>query len=279
MKIGILRRRRLGNTSCKEISNKSENEIKIIRNDKIDQNENYDLVIRWGTTSTINANDFLNSAEAIRKVNNKVGCRRTMLENGISCPKINNVDYPFILRPTLHSQGKDLYLCNNDEEYQTSVAKLNGRPHYISEYIKKDEEWGVFIFQGRVSSMIKKVPKNEAALEAIAWNVSQGSHTFENVNWDDWNIEVGVESLKAIELFDLDFGRVDVIVKDGIPYVLEINSAHSLTSEYRQTLFAKCLDWFVEKGKPQNQLNYEKCKTYKSIIHPVLRQNQTGSNL
>jgi predicted ATP-grasp superfamily ATP-dependent carboligase len=279
MKVGILRRQKLGNTSCREISKKSQHEIKIIRNDKINPSEKFDLIVRWGTTSDINSDNFLNHTDAIRSVNNKVGCRTKMLDAGISCPQINNIDYPFILRPTLHSQGKDLYLCNNIEDFNNGVAKLKGRPHYISEYIKKDEEWGIFVFQGRISSMIKKEPKTEEAKNAIAWNVSQGSHTFENVNWDQWDIKVALESLKAMKLFNLDFGRVDVIVKDGVPYVLEINSAHSLTSEYRQTIFAKCLDWFIEKGKPSNELDYENCKSYKSIIHPSLRENQTGSNL
>lgn len=279
MKIGILRRRRLGRTSCKEISNNSKHQIDVLSNYKLKGNEKYDLVVRWGTVSEIDSDNFLNPSEGIKAVNNKVHCRKVMLENGVSCPKINNVDYPFILRPTLHSQGKDLYLCNNETEFNEGVSKLNGKPYYISEYIKKDEEWGVFVFQGRITSMIKKEPKTEEAKNAIAWNVSQGSHTFENVNWDNWNTLVGIESLKAMKLFNLDFGRVDVIVKDNVPYVLEINSAHSLTSPYRQETFAKCLDWFIEKGKPVNELNFEECKTYKSLIHPALRINKNEKNL
>ena len=279
MKIGIIRRRRLGRTSCKAIAANSKYKIDQLFNYKPLPSEKYDLIIRWGTVSDIEADAYLNNKAAIQAVNNKAGARRLMLENNISCPKINNVDFPFILRPTLHSQGKDLYLCNNKEEYEAGLAKIGNRPTYISEYIKKDEEWGVFIFQGRVTSMIKKEPKTQAAKDAIAWNVSQGSHTFENVGWDQWDINVAKEAVKAALLFDLDFGRIDVIVKDNVSYVLEINSAHSLTSPYRQETFAKCLDWFIENGKPQNKLDFNNIKSYRSIIHPALRINQKETNL
>lgn len=275
MKIGILRRKGLGNTSCRAIRQNSQHKIDIIRNDRI-PNEEYDLIIRWGTITNINAKNFLNETQSINKANNKYISRKLMLDNGVQCPQFTE-DVPCIIRPHHHSQGKKLYYCTTAQEVAQAKAKLNN--YYSSEYIAKDEEWGVFVFNNRVTSMIKKTPKTQIAKDSIAWNVSQGSHTFENVRWEDWNIEVAKQGLKAVSAIGLDFGRVDIMVKDNTAYVLEVNSAHSMTSEYRQQTFAKCLDYFISNGTVKNELNLDECKTYKSIIHPALRENQKGTNL
>lgn len=281
MKIAILRRKRLGNTSCHAIKNNSKYQIDVIRNDHI-PSEKYDVLVRWGTTSNFSSEKTLNKTPSIQLANNKAKSRQVMVDSGVNCPKMGSqAGFPCIVRPEHHSQGRRLYLCKNQTELNNAIAKINkfGKNHYVSEYITKDEEWGVFVFQGRVTSMIKKVPKTQEAKKAIAWNVAQGTHAFENVNWDGWNLPVAIEGLKAIECIGLDFGRADIIVKNGVPYVLEVNSAHSLTSEYRQEIFAKCLDYYIEKGAPQNKLDLTNIKSYRSIIHPALRVNTQAINL
>lgn len=284
MNIVLLRRKKLGHTSCKGISEFSKNNVKVIRNDK-ELLENPDVLVRWGCTSQYPAKKTLNKTEAIHLVNDKLATRKMLLENGIETPNLVNnllgsepVKYPIIIRPIKHSQGKNLFFCNNYLEAKEAVNKINGE-FYASEYIPKDREFGVFVFQNRVTSVIEKVPKTENANESIAWNVAQGTHFFENVPWSEWNIQVATLALKAMKVVNLDFGRVDIIVKDGKPFVLEINSAHSLTSEYRQEVFAKCLDYFVEIGTPEKEINFENVGTYKSIIHPALRVNKQGINL
>ena len=284
MKIRILRRRGLGNGSTLGIKEFSNNEIEIIRNDK-EIPEDTDLLIRWGCTSQFPSKKTLNKVEAIRAVNNKFTSRKLMQDAGVSVPKlyekdIDEFNYPVIIRPVFHSQGKDLILANNIDEVIAGVNEIydNGKEVYISEYIKKDSEFGVFIFDNRVTSVIKKVAKREGANDELAWNVAQGSHSFQNVRWSEWNMDVIKECLDAWKCFDLTFGRIDVMVKDGKPYILEINSAHSLTSEYRKKTFAKCLDYYIENGKVKNEINIDEIKTYKSIIHPAIRKNKLGNN-
>lgn len=284
MKIRILRRRGLGNTSTKAIKQYSNNDIEIIRNDAIIP-EDTDLLIRWGTRSHFPSKKTLNKSQAISDVNNKYTSRKKLQEVGISVPKLvtygDDVNFPVIVRPEFHSQGKVLYFCNSRNEIQEAINELISKEKgsYVSEYIKKDQEFGVFIFNNRVTSVIEKKPKSEEAKNTIAWNVAQGTHKFENVRWSNWPINVCIEALKAFKEFNLDFGRVDVIVKDDISYILEINSAHSLTSEYRQRIFAKCVDYYVENGSVVNDINFEEIVSYKSIIHPVLRINKLGKNL
>ena len=279
--IVLLRRRKLGNTSCNAIKEFSNNNIQVIRNDRYIP-ENIDLLVRWGCTSKVNSKKTLNKTEAIHAVNNKINSRIIMQKAGISVPKLytKDITFPCIVRPTKHSQGRNLWLCYNQRELIKVLNKpiINRLGFYISEYIPKDNEYGIFIFNNRVTSVIEKVPKSIEAKNAVAWNVAQGTHSFENVNWENWPIEACIESLKAIKLFNLDFGRVDVIIKHGIPYILEINSAHSLTSPYRQELFAKCLDYYIEKGEVKNEIDFKKVKTYKSIIHPAIRLNNNKLN-
>jgi predicted ATP-grasp superfamily ATP-dependent carboligase len=67
----------------------------------------------------------------------------------------------------------------------------------------------------------------------------------------------------------LDFGGVDIIVdKYGIPYVLEINSAPSQTSPYRQQCVAKVFDYIVENGKETISLGSS--GKYLRYIHPAI---------
>lgn len=287
MNVVILRRKKLGFGSCMAIKAKSVNNIKVLRNDNIPANmEKPDLLIRWGCNSQLNSKKTLNKVEAMSLTNNKLESRYLFQERGIKTPKTSQtlieIPYPMIIRPTNHSQGKQFYYCEDIIEATNAINKIAGagKSYYISEYIPKVREFGVFIFNGRVSSMIEKVPKNELAKEAYAWNVAQGTHTFENINWDNWHIESCIESLKAVKALDLDFGRVDIIVdEEGNSYVLEVNSAHSLTSEYRQEVFAKCLDYFIENGSTEKEINFENVQSYKSIIHPALRVNAQGINL
>ena len=96
---------------------------------------------------------------------------------------------------------------------------------------------------------------------------------FDNVRWGEWPTKVVDAALKAAKVGKLDFGGVDVMVDaEGKPYVLEVNSAPSQTSEYRQRCVAKCFDYIVTKGKEHfADVEYTPRRTWKSYIHPALR--------
>lgn len=283
MKVVILRRKGLGNNSTKGIKEFSNNDITIIRNDA-EIPDDTDLLIRWGCTSQYKAKKTLNKVESISAVNDKYLTRKMLEAADVSSPELytdlKDTKYPCIIRPHNHSQGRHLYLCNIQEEVISAVEKLNAlnKDVYCSKYIKKDREFGVFVFDNRVWSVIEKVSKVENGNDAIAWNVAQGTHSFENVRWNDWDMNICKLALEAVKPFGIDFCRVDIIMKDNVPYVLELNSAHSLTSDYRKKCFAKCLDYFIENGRVKNDIDFEKVQTYKSIIHPAIRKNNKQKN-
>ena len=272
----LLRRRKLGNTSCNAISRNAETPFIVRRND-VSSPMPRDLryLFRWGCTSPFEAPVTVNTAIAISSVGNKKGFRRILQEAGI-CPRTwfdsSEISQDSLLsgpvfRPAVHHQGRNIWRVQS----MGSLLELSRRfpDHYLSEFIDKVAEYRVFVVQGRVVCVARKYPANAGDL---AWNVFRGGR-FVNVNWGDWNLRVVKIALKAMELSELDFGGVDVMVdEEGNAYVLEINAAPSLTSDYRQRCFALSFDYIVRNGKDKIPL-IDKKGGYRKFIHPAIDPN------
>lgn len=271
----ILRRRKLGRGSCRAIAAKSVQGIKVVRNDKpIPQP--YWVLFRWGCTSEVPDKaivDTINTAKAIHQVNDKSGFR--MLLNGHElCPStfLDPKDVPgeyveggMVVRPRTHSRGRNLKVTYTFRELVSAMHGY-GVGAYCSVLVKKVAEYRVFVVQGRVVCVARKTPGNP---DQVAWNVAQGGR-FDNVSWSDWPLKAVKVSVEAFNLSSLDFGGVDVMVDaDGNAYVIEINSAPSLTSDYRQTCFAKAFDYIIANGKARIPLIEEK-GGYLKFIHPAI---------
>jgi len=278
MKTVILRRRKLGRTSCREIANFCQSDVVVVRNDQAFPND-VNLVIRWGATSNVPVQNVLNTAAAIHTVGDKAGFRKVMMDDWVAkgtphplCPPTffdgsaaPVIEYPLVVRPKVHAQGKHVYLVNNAQELATAVARC-GAGWYASSYINKVAEYRVAFVQGRVAWVAKKTPGNP---EAVAWNVAQGGR-FDNVLWGDWPLKAVKASRQAFMLSGLDFGGVDIMVDaNGEVFVLEINSAPSQTSPYRQECVAKCFDWVIANGKQPIPI-IEGLGDWKKFIHPAL---------
>ena len=161
-----------------------------------------------------------------------------------------------------------MFACNTIDEVAAAVGRCGDNP-YISKFIPKVAEYRVFCGQGRAICVARKTPANP---NDVAWNVAKGGR-FDNVRWDDWPLKAVKVSLQAFALSGLDFGGVDIMVdKQGECYVLEINAAPSLTSEYRQKCFARFFDYVITNGKETIPLVKEK-GGYSKFIHPAIAEN------
>lgn len=273
----ILRRRKLGFTSCREIARQMSNNCAVLRNDRaaaqisLAANGN-NYVFRWGCTALVpNEAKVVNTVKAIQRVNNKTGFRRILNEHGL-CPKtwFNILELPqdggpYVVRPRVHAQGRNLHVANNNYE-ANEAAYLCGEGYYISELINKVAEYRVFVAQGRVVWVAQKTPGNP---DDIAWNVAHGGR-FDNVRFGEWPLRVVKCAVEGFNLSGLDFGGVDVMVDaDGRPYILEINSAPSQTSPYRQSCVAKVFDYIIENGKGNIPLT-EARGGWRKFIHPAV---------
>lgn len=294
----IVRRKGLGNGSTKAIVNymkQMNKDINLFRhsnrgwmqwlnNHWIRNNlQECNGILRWGYTGEMDFpdNKTINLSKHIHFVNNKPACRKFLIEKGIKCPVtwFNKEDVRgaiilgrdnIIGRPTNHAQGKNLYVSRSLTDINNDRIST-----YWSEIIEKDREFRVYTFFGRIIMVAEKVP-TDIGRERLAWNHFGGGAVFNNVRWGDWPIESCKEALKASNAVGIDFAGVDVMEKDGNPFILEINSAHSLTSEYRQETFAKAMCWlddqFNELGHKPDHFPYpEHIRTYKSMILPYLR--------
>ena len=281
----MLRRRKLGKTSCREVSGNMEDCV-VVRNWMDDPwPEKVDYVFRWGCTSNLpRALNVVNKSEAIHRVSDKRGFRM-ILDAERLCPLTwgNKEDFygdsiqgdycyrPFIVRSATHAQGRGLWYfdscINTDGEHDADelFRYLGEGNYYINEFIPKVAEYRVFVVSGRVAWVAKKTPGNP---DAVAWNVNQGGR-FDNVRWGDWPLAVCHAAIQAFHLTGLDFSGIDVMEDgDGKPYVLEANSAPSQTSPYRQECTAKAFQWIVDHGRDVIPLGA--AGKYLPIIHPAL---------
>lgn len=271
----FLRRKKLGLTSCKSIRALS----KMIVKGKIMGQKLYDdpdmVCIRWGTTAQVPQKKVFNTAEAIHEVNDKKTFRLKLAANKLAPDSWSDVNYwiaahkplPVIIRPAEHAQGKHCYKCDTEAQVRDIVRKFPN--YYISAFIDKVEEYRVFVAQGRAVWVAKKTPGNP---KDVAWNVARGGR-FDNVRFADWPLKAVKTSIAAFNLSSLDFGGVDIMVDAGGGcYVLEINSAPSQTSPYRQGCVAKVFDYMLVTGKERIPLKQEK-GGYTKFIHPAIDAN------
>ena len=281
MTIVMLRRRKLGNGSCTGIKQFSNKIGAIVRNDKPFPADTT-MVIRWGTTSNVPCRDVVNTAEAIHRVGDKAGFRGVLMNDYADdpdqpyplCPFTyfdeddvphGGYDFPLVVRPATHSQGRNVHLVRTAAEMAVATQAC-GAGWYASPFIDKVSEYRVTFVQGRVCWVAKKTPGNP---QDVAWNVARGGR-FDNVLWSDWPLKAVKISREAFLLSGLDFGAVDVMLDaDGRPYVIEINSAPSQTSPYRQECMSKCFDYLIEHGKAAIPVTEER-GGWKKFIHPAL---------
>lgn len=280
----MLRRRKLGRTSCREIARLSNGNITVVRNDLVNANtfNGHDTVIRWGCTADVpNGIRVINKASAIHEVNDKLGFRRILQEAGLCpmtwfsfaqfCEEKNtppevNMGFTVVVRPSRHAQGRNLHVCTGLYEVRQACRRYGEGNYYISELINKVAEYRVAVVQGRAAWVAQKTPGNP---QDVAWNVARGGR-FDNVRWDDWPLKAVRTAIEAFNLSSLDFGGVDVMVdQDGNCYILEINSAPSLTSPYRQECMSKCFNYILANGKERIPLVQER-GGYRKFIHPAI---------
>jgi glutathione synthase/RimK-type ligase-like ATP-grasp enzyme len=260
-------------SSVKGIAGFSKTGIRWVRSDRGIPED--DLFIRWGCTCNLPEGKVLNSAKAIHQVADKLGFRR-VLNKAELCPKTWFDKYlphdvgKVVLRTRTHHQGRGLWVYDaNSLALGLKMIDLGPNGFYVNKFIDKVAEYRVCVVQGRAVWVTVKTPGNP---NDVAWNVNKGGR-FDNVRWDDWPLKAVKKSIEAFNLSDLDFGGVDVMVdKEGECYILEINSAPSLTSPYRQECMAKAFDYIVANGKDRIPL-VEGRGGYTKFIHPAINGN------
>jgi glutathione synthase/RimK-type ligase-like ATP-grasp enzyme len=252
-------------------------QAQVVRNDSYHAIPHDGVVVRWGCTSNMYRPDVtvINGSDAIHKCNDKAAARMLLQEAGVPVPRTwLTVDdwlmaeappyLSFIVRPRNHSRGRNL-LRSTDHILITQFLQEHGGG-YISDHIPKVREVRVFVANGRAVWVAEKTPGNP---QDVAWNVARGGR-FDNVKWGDWPMPAVRAAVAASNVIGTDFAGVDVMLDaDNNPYVLELNSAPSQTSPYRQLCSAKAFKWMHDhRGETLPVVTEGGWKEY---IHPAIR--------
>lgn len=244
------------------------------------KNFNFDnsVIIRWGTRENITANNSIiyNKAGAIANATDKLISRQLFIKNDVSAPRLLNHidDYNsgvVIARPYIHSKGKNLIVLNNKQELQNHWR--NG--WYYSEFIDKVREFRVHVGHSKVLALMEKHNPNNGS---IAWNRAQNdTEPFTRIKQaeaDDQNLlSVLQEAIKAVNALGLDMGGVDVMLdKDGIAYVLEVNTASTLNSSPKVAeMWSKYWQWLLRINSKRDHWDFLVFKKASSLFW---KQNQ-----
>lgn len=282
----LLRRRKLGRGSTNGIKDAMENEAQVVRNWRTGDwpREPPAYIFRWGCTSNVPYEEWytiVNSARSIHWCSDKKQGRLDMQEAGVPVPITwdamhfrqteENTNFTYVLRRSVHSQGRDLW-HGSWADIMDAMEDNNVTDGYVSEFIDKVAEYRVMVVCGRAVWVARKTPGNP---EDVAWNVAAGGR-FDNVRWGEWPLAVVKAALQAADVSDTDFCGVDVMVDAaGNPYVLEVNSAPSQTSPYRQQCVAKAFDYIVTNGKDHFP-SPERFDSWKDVIHPAVWSRDNG---
>ncbi len=215
-----------------------------------DFNFDNSIIIRWGTRESIYpANSIIyNKATAIGNATDKLMSRQLFAEKGVSAPRLLNQvdDYKegiIIARPFIHSKGRNFVVLNNKQELENHWRD----GWYYSEFVDKVREFRVHVGHSKVLAVMEKHNPNNGNL---AWNRAQNDTEpftrIKQAETDEQNLlSVLQEGIKAVNALGLDMGGVDVLLdKNGVAYVLEVNTAPTLNSSPKVAeMWSKYWEW------------------------------------
>ena len=261
----------------------------VSKNERQTLPDNRETLVRWGAmgdnTRVMADPVLINSPGSIAASSKKGNFRMKMQLNSISTPNTNMIDngmisisehavrnfvYPVIVRPNHHFGGSGFYFCNNIQEVNEALLEIEGW-RYVSEFIRKDYEFRFYVFEGRIVAVAEKHSANGSR---ASWNLERGyDDAWTILPRSKWVRRGALQAIEAMDVACLDFGAVDIIVKRDInahrrmqPYVLEINTAPRILSDYVTTCIAKAFVFSAENEcEPERpELN----AGWRDYIHP-----------
>lgn len=194
--------------------------------------------VNWGRNR---ANTELNPD--ISNVTNKRRMRELFRDNDVPMPKMYNADLEAICatggvlvgRPDYHMRGRGFWLCRTPQDIRRALAGTSRKAaatHFM-EFIEASHELRVHIFRGK----------------SIRISEKQGyGNTYTTIKPTIEVKQARKAAKKAMRAVGLDFGAVDILVKDdGSVYVLEVNAAPGVGGTM-PALYAQAFeDWYDEE--------------------------------
>ncbi len=207
----------------------------------------YDKVIGWGQSRLPNWSTkaaqrgvaILNKPAAVNVAANKLTAFQTLRTAGIPTP-VWTTDFTMargwlragdiiVERHELRgNSGEGIRIVNLDDSEMPNDLQV--APLY-TKFIPKTNEFRVHVFRGEVIDYIekKRLPSDRRPANFNRY-ISSTSFGWVFSRTDVRDIP-GVRdiAIRAVAALGLDFGAVDIVFNDGLPYVLEVNTAPGLS--------------------------------------------------
>lgn len=217
-------------------------------------------IIRYGSSRYFGFNNpQINNIESIMSASNKYLSLGILNQTGITVPKIyvtscmDSMKYPVLARKNYHKQGRDIILCNNEEE---AFSALQSNRDYFVEFVEARAEYRLHCVNNEIVKIFRKV-KEDAIPDDFIRCVRNGWGFYRVDTEQDWLQPMKTKAIESLKALGLYFGAVDMIHSiDRRFVVLEVNSAPALNTDTLNIYAEKLHRWLEE--------NYEMERVYRT---------------
>lgn len=210
-------------------------------------NEEIDGVLVCCSDRAIETVGFLNdqlrlngiTESAAKRCNNKYEMKRVLIDKGVNTAKFIKVEkeadlknvflfftFPVMVKAVDLQSSRGIYICNNQREliesYGNSIIESKFSYCIVEEFIRGDELGAqAFVYNGEIVFVL---PHGDIIAHKGKSTIPIG-HYVPLICGEELYKRIIEESIKAINALELNncAVNIDFIVKDGIPYVLELS--------------------------------------------------------
>ena len=188
---------------------------------------NRHIILNWGSTKPhFNSQRFINLPESVAIAVDKLATLQRLSSRDVRVPDFTTDrcvaeswledGYKVVCRHNLRGFG------GQGIEVVKPGEALPMAPLY-TRYIRKDNEYRVHVFNGRVIDYTEKRRSSETEPHPYVRNHENGwVFCREGVVLPE---EVRLSAIKAMQALELDLGALDIVYRRGLAYVLEVNTA------------------------------------------------------
>ena len=163
--------------------------------------------------------------------------------NEIDEVKLEKIGYPFFVKPNSGGSSVATSLVKNKNELIDAVkAALKYDTEVMIEKYVKGNEITVSIIDGKLYPVVAIEPKGEFFCYEAKYDRENGAKEYITQLEEKLNQEVNEMAMKTWQSLKLEgYARVDMIIKDNTPYLLEVNTLPGMgpTSLLPQSYMAK----------------------------------------
>lgn len=166
------------------------------------------------------------------------GCRTIQWFYGETIP--TNFVFPALARRLSGHGGEDIVPVFQADEVPW---RIQAGWHWFSSYVPVETEFRVWIFRDECLDTYEKVMRRPQDYKYIGRNFRNG-FDFEHCLQPPY--EAIKEALAAVRALHFDFGAVDLLLgRDGLTYVLEVNTAPGVIKSGAQVTLQKLADRMI----------------------------------